>query len=348
MKRSWILGLLAAAGTGALVSCGDSEANNFDRGPDGYPYEVTTTVGMITDIVRNVAGKHAVVEGIIGEGTDPHLFLPSTPDVKALRSADVVFYNGLLLEGKMESVLKKIGRNKPVHAVTDAIRESGDYVMTDESDHYDPHVWMDVAGWITAVQTVKEALSKYDKVHAADYEENAAAYIARLRKLDDYAKKSIASIPEGHRVLVTAHDAFGYMARAYGLEVRGIQGISTEAKAGLRDIEELVAFLVERKIPAVFVESSVPRKNVEALIQGARAKGHEVTVGGELFSDAMGEAGTYEGTYIGMIDHNVTTITRALGGTAPAGGFAGEQEAAKKAIEESPTPSINPETPKKQ
>ena len=290
-------------------------------GPRGYPYQVVTTVGMITDVVKRVAGDHAVVQGIVGEGVDPHLYAASTNDVKALRGADVIFYNGLMLEGKMSDVLVKVGRNKSVHAVTEAIQETTDYVITDESEHYDPHVWMDVVGWMKAVEVVRDALQEFDPSHGADYRKNAEVYLKELGQLDVYAKEAIGSIPEDQRVLVTAHDAFGYMARAYGLEVHGIQGLSTEAKPGLRDIELLVEFLVEQKIPAVFVESSVPRKSVEALIEGARAKGHEVAVGGELFSDSMGKAGTSKGTYVGMIDHNVTTIAKALGGTVPKGGF---------------------------
>ena len=325
MKLRWILPLIGLATSVAVVSCVDSEANNANAGPQEYPYKVTTTVGMITDIVRNVAGEHAQVEGIIGEGIDPHLFKATTVDVKSLQAADVVFYNGLMLEGKMGDVLVKVARKgKPVHAVTDAIHEDGGYVLTDKAKHYDPHVWMDVRGWIRAVDVVKESLSAYDEVHEADYQKNAEAYVAKLRKLDEYAKKAIASIPATQRGLVTAHDAFSDMARAYGLEVRGIQGISTESEAGVRDIEILVNYLVERQIPAVFPESSVSRKNVKALVEGANAKGHEVTIGDELYSDAMGKAGTYEGTYIGMIDHNVTKITRALGGQAPEKGMNGK------------------------
>jgi manganese/zinc/iron transport system substrate-binding protein len=175
-----------------------------------------------------------------------------------------------------------------------------------------------------AVGVVGEALAGFDPEHADGYRERAAAYTTRLEALDAYARQVLGSIPEGQRVLVTAHDAFNYMARAYGLEVRGVQGISTESEAGVKDIEDLVGFLVERRIPAVFVETSVSDKNVRALVEGARARGHQVVVGGQLFSDAMGTAGTYEGTYIGMIDHNVTTITRALGGEAPEHGFQGK------------------------
>ena len=248
----------------------------------------------------------------------PHLYKPTSVDVKALQAADVVFYNGLMLEGKMADVLVKVARaGKPVYAVTEEILDQGGYVMTDEGEHFDPHVWMDVRGSIRAVGVVERALVGFDSEGADGYRERATAYVAELEALDAYAREVLASIPEGRRVLVTAHDAFNYLARAYGLQVRGVQGLSTESEAGVRDIEDLVSFLVGQQIPAVFVESSVSDKNVRALVEGAGAKGHTVVVGGELFSDAMGPAGTYEGTYIGMIDHNVTTIARALGGTAP-------------------------------
>jgi manganese/zinc/iron transport system substrate-binding protein len=306
-------------------------ASSFDAAPAGvHParkvaYRVTTTVGMITDIVRNVAGEHAEVQGIIGEGVDPHLYKPTRGDVVKLSQADVVFYNGLLLEGKMSDVLARFGRQgKPVVAVTQSILDQGNYVIATEHAHYDPHVWMDVSGWIRAVGVVAEALSEFDPARAAGYQSRAAAYQARLNQLDAYAREVIASIPENQRVLVTAHDAFNYLGRAYGLDVRGIQGLSTESEAGVQDIERLVQFLAERRIPAVFVETSVADKNVRALVEGATARGHDVRIGGELFSDAMGPAGTYEGTYIGMIDHNVTTIARALGGRAPERGMQGK------------------------
>lgn len=301
-----------------------SDPSTGAAGP-GRPYRAVATVGMIADIVKQVAGERAEVRGIIGEGVDPHLYKPTSSDVKALQSADIVFYNGLMLEGKMSDVLVRVARKgKPVHAVTEVILEQGDYVITDAQEHYDPHVWMDVRGWILAVDVVGRVLAEYDAANAAEYRNNAADYTAALERLDEYCRRSIASIPERQRVLVTAHDAFNYMARAYGLEVRGIQGISTESEAGVKDIENLIDFLVERRIPAVFVESSVSDKNVRALVEGARARGHDVRIGGELYSDAMGNAGTYEGTYIGMIDHNVTVIARALGGEAPEGGLNGK------------------------
>jgi manganese/zinc/iron transport system substrate-binding protein len=190
--------------------------------------------------------------------------------------------------------------------------------------HTDPHVWMDVQGWMAAVKVVARSLGEVDADNAAYYQQNADRYVAQLAKLNDYAKQALASIPKERRVLITAHDAFNYFGRAYDIDVRGIQGISTESEAGVADINKLVDFLVERKIPAIFVESSVSDKNIKALVEGSRARGHAVRIGGQLFSDAMGRPGTYEGTYLGMLDHNITTITRALGGQAPERGLNGK------------------------
>lgn len=310
-----LLSVLSLSFVGCLDRSGDPETSV----DPAEPYKVVGTVGMITDIVRNVAGDYAQVEGIIGEGVDPHLYKPTRGDVVKLSQADVVFYNGLLLEGKMTDVLVRVATTgKPVKAVTEAILNETDYLLEkdDGSEYTDPHVWMDVSGWLRAVPVVAETLAEFDPAHAEAYRANAAAYIAKLEALDAYAKAAMATIPESQRVLVTAHDAFQYMGRAYGIEVRGIQGVSTESEAGVRDLEELVDFIVEREIPAVFVETSVADKNVRALIEGAQSRGHNVEIGGSLFSDAMGQPGTYEGTYIGMIDHNVTTIVNALGGTA--------------------------------
>lgn len=285
------------------------------------------TVGMITDIVRNIAGDYAQVEGIIGEGVDPHLYKPTRSDVVKLSTADVIFYNGLLLEGKMTAVLMRVASSgKPVKAVAEAIFETSDYLLQkdDGSEHTDPHVWMDVRGWMQVVPVVAETLSSFDPAHADIYAANATAYAKQLEALGAYAQQAIGSIPESKRVLVTAHDAFNYLGRATGLTVRGIQGVSTESEAGVRDLEDLVNYIVEQQIPAVFVETSVADKNVRALVEGANARGHAVRIGGALFSDAMGQAGTYEGTYIGMIDSNITTITRALGGAAPELGMQGK------------------------
>ena len=287
-----------------------------------YPYQVTATVGMVANIVEQVAGRFADVRGIIGTGVDPHLYKPTRGDVAALMSADVVFYSGLMLEGKMADTLIRVGRRgKPVYAVTELLDER--YLLEPENlpGHHDPHVWMDVQAWRQAVEAVAQSLGEFDPTNAAHYRANADRYGAELAQLDLYARKRIGTIPKGQRVIITAHDAFNYFGRAYEIEVLGIQGISTESEAGISDINRLVDLIVERDVRAVFVETSVADKNVRALIEGARARGKEVVIGGTLFSDAMGLSGTYEGTYIGMIDHNVTTIVRALGGDAPRRGM---------------------------
>jgi manganese/zinc/iron transport system substrate-binding protein len=288
-----------------------------------YPYKAGTTVGMVADIVNQVAGDKAAVTNIIGTGVDPHLFNPTRSDVAVLLKSDIVFYAGLLLEGQMTDILLKISRKRPVYAVTELLEEG--FLLKDVStNHSDPHVWMDVRGWMKAVEVVAAALTEFDPANADFYTKNSSEYLEKLENLHDYAKQVIGSIPDTHRIMVTAHDAFRYMGRAYGLEVMGIQGLSTESEAGLKDINRIVDELVQRKIPAVFVESSVSDKNVKALLEGAASRGHQVVIGGELFSDAMGKSGTYEGTYIGMIDHNVTTIARALGGQAPEAGLNGK------------------------
>ncbi len=295
--------------------------------PEKYPYRVVATVGMVADIVREVARDKADVEALIGAGVDPHLYSPTRGDVAKLLKADAVFYSGLLLEGRMTDVLVKVSRSRPVFAVTELIEEK--YLIGTDSGHPDPHVWMDVQGWIKATEAATRSLVDYDPKNAEFYKANAAEYLKKLGALDAYAHQALDSIPTEQRVMITAHDAFSYMGRAYGIEVHGIQGLSTESEAGLQDINRLVEMIVERKIPAVFVETSVSDKNVQALIEGAKARGHHVTIGGSLFSDAMGEAGTYEGTYVGMIDHNATTIARALGGEVPTDGMQGKLGKAK-------------------
>lgn len=290
-----------------------------------YPYQVETTVGMVKDIVTQVAGERGDVMGIIGEGVDPHLYKPTRGDVTRLHAADIVMYCGLMLEGKMADMLVKVARKgKAVYAVTEEVDESFLLQPAGFDGHYDPHLWMDVSAWGEAVQAVARALSEFDPDHAADYAANAKTYRQELGRLHTYVTEVIASIPDDSRVLITAHDAFNYFGRAYGIEVMGIQGLSTESEAGLEDINQLVDVIVERKVNAIFVESSVAEKNVKALIEGAKARGQDVVIGGQLFSDAMGTPDTYEGTYIGMIDHNATIVARALGGEAPAGGMQGK------------------------
>jgi manganese/zinc/iron transport system substrate-binding protein len=321
MKKAALTLLLFTAASSLLPAKDAQKQKDVPGLP--HPYTVTTTVGMVTDIVRQVAGDRAEVEGIIGEGVDPHLYKPTRGDVARLMAADVVFYSGLLLEGKMTDTLIQVAKRKPVFAVTEKVDES--FLLQPEGfeGHYDPHLWMDVGGWMQAVKAVSDALGGVDPASASYYRGNADRLLAELKKLDAYVREVIGSIPKGSRILVTAHDAFNYFGRAYGIEVAGIQGISTESEAGLDDINRLVDLLVEKKVRAVFVETSVADKNVRALLEGARARGQSIQIGGKLFSDAMGAPGTYEGTYIGMIDHNATVIARALGGKAPVRGMKG-------------------------
>lgn len=307
----------------ALTGCSGSMSQP-DTPTAGGKIKVVATVGMVADIVREVGGEHVTVEQICGSGVDPHLYKATRDDVATMSSADVIFYSGLMLEGKLTDTLIKLANKKTVVAVTKNLKEDHLLEPDDFAGHYDPHVWMDVSEWSNCVATVIETLVEYDPEHAEDYRKNANRFEEELKLLHEYGKTSLASIPEGKRVLVTSHDAFNYLGRAYGLEVQGVQGISTESEAGLQRVNELVDMLVERNVEAVFIESSVPRKSIDSLLEGVRSKGHEIKVGGELFSDAMGAEGSYEGTYVGMLDHNITTITRALGGTAPEKGLNGK------------------------
>jgi len=299
------------------------------KAPEASPGEATprvvATTGMIADVAREIAGEHAQIEQLMGAGVDPHLYTPTRTDIQKLMETDLVLYNGLLLEGRMTDTLERAhGGGRTVIAVTDNIDESELQKPEAFEGHPDPHVWMDPVMWTEAAERIAAALGEIEPQNKAEFDAALAAYRSKLEELDTYAERVLHSVPESQRVLVTAHDAFNYMGRRYGLEVVGIQGISTESEAGVRDIERLVDLIVTRKIPAVFVESTVAERNIRALVEGARARGHTVAVGGTLFSDAMGKAGTYEGTYIGMIDHNVTTIARALGGEAPEGGMQGK------------------------
>jgi manganese/zinc/iron transport system substrate-binding protein len=311
-------------GTGGQAAAGPAAGAAGGETAREYPYRITATIGMVADIVRQVAGDRGEVTAIIGEGVDPHLYVPTRSDVAALMEADIVFYSGLLLEGKMTDTLIKVARGgRPVHAVTELVDESALLAPEKFGGHFDPHLWMDVSGWMQAVDAVTGALAEFDPAGRDGYRQRAAGYRTTLAELHDYGVNAIGSIPERQRILVTAHDAFNYFGRAYGLEVEGIQGMSTESEAGLDRINRLVDLLVTRQVGAVFVETTIADRNVRALIEGAAARGHAVEVGGELFSDAMGPPGTYEGTYAGMLDHNITTVARALGGEAPELGFQG-------------------------
>lgn len=292
----------------AFVAAGCS-ANEGAEGQDGK-LRITATIGMISDVAGEVGGDRVAVTGLMGPGVDPHLYKASQGDISKLEDAQVIFYGGLHLEGKMTEIFEKMSKKKTVVAVTADIPE--DRLRKVGEGAHDPHVWFDVGLWMSATEKIRDTLASEDPAHAEEYRARAETYLAKLRELDDYAREQIASIPKESRVMVTAHDAFGYFGDAYGIEVVGLQGISTAAEYGSKDVTELRDMLVERKVKAVFVESSVPKKSIEAVIEGAKKKGHEVVIGGELFSDAMGKAGTPEGTYVGMVRHNVDTIVNAL------------------------------------
>ncbi|MFD0714712.1 metal ABC transporter solute-binding protein, Zn/Mn family [Paenibacillus sp. GCM10027626] len=306
-----LLAFLLALCVAALAACGNKE--NTPAAKEGQ-IKITTTVGMITDVVEQVGGEHVKVTGLMKAGVDPHLYKASQGDIQKLDEADVIFYNGLHLEGKMVEIFEKMAKKKTTVAVSDDIdhstlRTGAENGMDTE---YDPHIWFNVKHWMKATETIRETLVKFDPDHADDYKKNAEAYLAQLKQLDEEVAEQIKTIPEGSRVLVTAHDAFGYFGDAYGMQVMGLQGMSTASEAGTKDVTDLRDFIVEHHIKAVFIESSVPRKAIDAVIQGAKEKGHQLEIGGELFSDAMGEEGTVEGTYIGMVRHNVNTIVKAL------------------------------------
>lgn len=274
---------------------------------------VTATVGMITDIVRNIGGERVDVIGLMGPGVDPHLYKPSTGDVFKLDGADIIFYGGLHLEGRMAELFEKMAENgKPAFAVTEEIDPAKLRRPPEFEGKYDPHVWFDVTLWQDAVRKVAKELANLDPASRSLYERNRDSYLAKLEELHNYTKAQIASIPEPSRVLITAHDAFGYFGAQYGLQVKGLQGTSTATEASARNVQELAKLIADRQIKAVFVESSVPRATIEAVQKAVQARGWDVKIGGELFSDAMGTAGTPEGTYIGMVRHNVDTIVKAL------------------------------------
>lgn len=278
----------------------------------GRQIQAVATVGMIADIVQRVGGERVAVEGLMGPGIDPHSYKASEGDVIALAEADIVFYNGLHLEAKMADVFQKMGGAIVTVAVTDGIPRDRLLTPPEFEGQYDPHVWFDVTLWQYAVEAVRDALVEIDPGHADGYEARARETLAELDELQRYVLAQAARLPEDQRVLVTAHDAFNYFGRAYGFEVRGLQGISTATEAGIGDVQDLADFIAERRIGAIFVESSVPVRNVEALQEAVRARGFQVRIGGELFSDAMGDAGSPEGTYPGMVRHNIDTIVTAL------------------------------------
>ncbi|MEC9434319.1 MAG: zinc ABC transporter substrate-binding protein [Pseudomonadota bacterium] len=320
-RRALLAGLAAAPLAGLFGPGGPGAARAAAK------LSVVATTSMIGDLARAVGGDRVEAQALMGPGVDPHSYRQTRSDIVKLARADLAPWSGLYLEAQMEDFLRDLGRRRPAPALAETLPEDRLLTHPEYTGRYDPHVWMDPGLWRELAAPMRDALTGVDPEGAATYAANAETCAEELRGLDAYAREILSTVPEDRRVLVTAHDAFRYFGRAYGFEVLGIQGISTESEAGLARVQELVDTLVARKIPAVFVESSVPERNVRSLIEGARARGHEVRVGAELFSDAMGQPGTYEGTYVGMIDHNVTAIARAQGGTAPERGLNGRLSA---------------------
>ena len=312
LTRRFVIGAAAAVTLAAQASL-SMAAEKID---------VVTTTGMIADAAREVGGEMVDVRALMGPGVDPHAYRQTRTDIVALANADLVLWHGLYLEAQMEQFLLELAQDNAVVAVAEDMPRNLLIGHDDYEGRYDPHVWMNPNLWSRVVLNVRDALIEALPEQEEALRANAEAHLQELSQLANYTTEVLSSVPAESRVLVTAHDAFNYFGSAYGFEVVGIQGISTESEAGLRRIAELVDMLVERDIGAVFVETSVSDRNIRALIEGAAAEGHEVVIGGELYSDAMGEPGTYEGTYLGMIDHNATVIARALGGDAPEKGMA--------------------------
>ena len=326
--RSFLLSTIVGLSLFSILGCGDSKQASkrvatFTGQYEGkYPIRATVTVGMVADLVREIGGEHLEVTQLLGSTSDPHLYKPTRDDVNSLMKADIVFFNGLYLEGKMAETLQRLTEKKRSVAVAERLSAERLGNTTSGHEHPDPHVWMDVSLWSEVAQAIGDELSEYDPAHKEDYIMRTQGLRNKLDALHQYGVEQIAGIPKDQRLLVTSHDAFRYFGRAYGIEVEAIQGISTESEAGLQRMNELVDMLVDRKVKAVFVESSVPKESIESLLLGAQNRGHKVTIAAELYSDAMGDSDKDEGTYIGMMDHNLSSIARALGSeTVPEGGF---------------------------
>jgi manganese/zinc/iron transport system substrate-binding protein len=301
-----------------LVLAGCRPAGPSGRGGSGGPLRVVTTTSMLADLVRNIGGEHVTVAGLMGPGVDPHLYQASEGDVTRLMEADLIVYNGLHLEGKMTEIFAQMRQR---NAQTFAVAEEGIAAERRRQSptfagNYDPHVWFDVTLWMEAARYVERVLAGADTAHAAAYAANARAYLEELARLEAYVREQAARVPEAQRALITSHDAFGYFGRAYGFEVRGLQGISTAAEAGTADVQALAAFVAERRIPALFVESSVSPRGIEAVREAVRSRGFEVQLGGTLYGDALGGPDSGADTYVGMVRHNIDTIVAALSARA--------------------------------
>lgn len=281
------------------------------------PVQVLATVGMIADVAENVGGECVEVTQLMGPGVDPHLYQASARDVRSFRDAELILYAGYSLEGQLGEVLDRFSEQRPTRAVAPASIEPAELITTQDVYGIDPHLWMDPSLWSRIAPTIADAVAELAPECAEAMRANAEAYARELQALHDWAATSLATVPEEQRLMVTAHDAFAYFGRAYAVEVAGIQGISTESEAGVADIREMARLVAERDVPAVFIETTINPRTIQAVIDAAENLGHEVRIGAELYSDAMGEPGTAAGTYVGMIYQNTVNVTRELGGTPP-------------------------------
>ena len=302
-------GLLVLSVMFLLAACGSEEGASSQS--NGEKIKIVTTISQIGEPLSVIGGDKVEVKSLMGPSVDPHLYNATHGDITTIGEADLFFYSGLHLEANMIAIFDEIGKTKPVLAIGDTIDEQS--LLKDEKNVIDPHIWFDLDLWQQALDAAVEELKTYSPENADFFEENKQEYFSKINQLKKEAEK-LADIPEEQRVLVTAHDAFGYFGRMHDLEVVGLQGLSTDGEIGVSDIQKTIIIITKYNVPAVFVESSINKSSIQAVIEGAKSDGVEVTLGGELFSDAMGEAGTEEGTYLGMYRHNIETIYHALNG----------------------------------
>lgn len=307
--KSESLSLVLLALSVMLAGCAGGESDGADA---SGVVRVVATTGMIADVASRIGGERVRVTSLMGAGVDPHLYKASEGDVRRLADSDVIFYNGLHLEAGMGEVLERLASRKRTIAVAQSIDQARLLAPPEFKGAFDPHVWFDVSMWRDAAMRVRDSLAEHDPANADYYRRNSEAYLAELDRLHTYVRERAQVVPAEQRVLVTAHDAFNYFGRAYGFEVRGLQGISTATEAGTADVQALAQFIADRRIRAIFVESSIPQRTIEAVQEAVRARGFETRVGGQLYSDAMGNPGTPQGTYVGMVRHNIDTIANAL------------------------------------
>ncbi|MFV0237224.1 MAG: metal ABC transporter solute-binding protein, Zn/Mn family [Flavobacteriales bacterium] len=303
MTKRILLGIISVFS----INCQSEKHSTTDK------LKVVTTTTLLTDLLKNIGGEAISIEGLMGSGVDPHLYKASERDASKLFNSDIIFYNGLHLEGKLESVFEKMKhQNKTIICVSDAIHKNKLISSKDFSSNYDPHIWFNIDYWKQISLYVVEQLQKKDPKNASIFEKNGQKYLKKLQTLGLEIQSEINTLPKKQRILVTAHDAFNYFGKAYHFNVMGLQGLSTNTEAGVYDVQKLSQFIIDHKVKAIFIESSVSKKTMEALQKAVESKGYKITIGGTLYSDALGNTGTIEGTYIGMYQHNVKTIIKAL------------------------------------